>query len=208
VWLEVGGTPLLAYTLSLAAEYARFERIVVVTPQAQWDEVRALGEKCGVEVTLVEGGTRRQESVRHGLELCGDLDYVCVHDAARPLCTTALVDAVIQAAEAHRAATAAVPVTDTVKRVAGHEVVETLRRDELWNTQTPQAFETALLQQAHADAAARGVEADDDAMLVEMSGVTVHVVEGDAFNFKVTRPADLTFMKAVLQERASVGAEA
>jgi 2-C-methyl-D-erythritol 4-phosphate cytidylyltransferase len=127
---------------------------------------------------------------------------ICVHDAVRPLCPPSLFAAVVEAARRHGAANAAIPVVDSVKRVrreAGWTAVaETLERSELVAVQTPQAFGAALLHRAHAAALRDGVEADDDCALVERLGAAVAVVEGDPRNLKVTRPADLAVMRAML----------
>src|SRR6184192_813416 len=120
---------------------------------------------------------------------------VVVHDAARPLAPPALFAAVIDAVRAGAdAAVPGLPISDTVKRVDGDHVVETIARDELVAVQTPQAFRTDALRAAHT---ASG-EATDDAALVEAAGGSVVVVPGDPRNLKVTTPADLVVAAALL----------
>ena len=145
----------------------------------------------------VSGGATRSESVRNGLaEVPDDADVVVVHDAARPLATPALFSAVIEAVKSGAdAAVPVVPVTDTVKRVEGDRVVETLDRAELVSVQTPQAFRADILRKAHAS----GGEATDDASLVEAIGGTVVVVPGERNNIKITTPDDLRIAEALLQ---------
>jgi 2-C-methyl-D-erythritol 4-phosphate cytidylyltransferase len=143
--------------------------------------------ECGAD-RVVEGGASRSASVRCGLAAVPDeADVIVVHDAARPLATAALFDAVVASATGHGAAICAVPVSDTIKRVDGGLVIDTLDRDHLVAVQTPQAFDAALLRRAHAS----GAEATDDAALVELLGASVSVVPGDAHNVKITTPADL-----------------
>lgn len=146
-----------------------------------------LATRC--ELRLVAGGASRAASVRSGLaELPGSCEVVVVHDAARPLASPALCEAVVEAVRAGAAgAVPALPVHDTVKRVRGREVVETVDRTELVRVQTPQAFSTELLRRAHAGEP----EATDDAGLVEAIGGQVVVVPGEEWNVKVTDPADL-----------------
>ncbi|MBA3652994.1 MAG: 2-C-methyl-D-erythritol 4-phosphate cytidylyltransferase [Actinobacteria bacterium] len=173
----LGGRSLLDWSSGVAAKAC--DDVVVVRPRAN----SVLSER------MVFGGATRSESVRNGLAAVPpDVDIVVVHDAARPLASADLFHAVIGAVEAGAdAAIPAVPVTDTVKRVDGGRVAETLDRSTLVAVQTPQAFRAAVLRAAHAS----GREATDDAALVEALGGTVVVVPGETTNIKVTTPADL-----------------
>jgi 2-C-methyl-D-erythritol 4-phosphate cytidylyltransferase len=169
------------------------EVVVVVPAGTEW---------AGSPVdAVVPGGAARSDSVRAGLgALRCDADIVIVHDAARPLASRALFDAVIDAVRA--GADAAVPgvvVTDTLKRVDGTRVVETVDRDGLVAVQTPQAFRAEALRAAHAG----GGDATDDAALVEAAGGTVVVVPGEVTNFKVTEPADLERAAALLRREVT-----
>lgn len=149
----------------------------------------------------VEGGASRSESVRAGLgALSEGVEIVVVHDAARPLASPALFTAVIGAVR--DGADAAVPglaVADTLKRVDGTRVVETVDREGLVAVQTPQAFRAAVLRRAHAD----GGSATDDAALVEAVGGRVVVVPGEGANVKVTEPGDLDRVAALLAAEAA-----
>ena len=133
--------------------------------------------------------------MRNGLAAVpADAEIVVVHDAARPLATAALFDAVIAAVRAGAdAAIPGVPVSDTIKQVDGERVVETLDRSKLVAVQTPQAFRADALRKAHA----AGGEATDDAGLVEANGGTVVVVPGEQANIKVTTPDDLRIAEAL-----------
>lgn len=172
----------------------------MVAPRARWEAVRGLaGAAAGWTLALCEGGRRRQDSVRAALAVTPPADVLCVHDAARPCLRAQLLDDVVEAARHHGAATAAVRVVDTVKRVdPDGAVLETLPRAELWAVQTPQAFRGDLLAEAHRRALEDGVEADDDCALVERLGRRVQVVEGDPANLKVTHPPDLALVRARL----------
>jgi 2-C-methyl-D-erythritol 4-phosphate cytidylyltransferase len=139
---------------------------------------------------IVAGGAERSDSVRRGLEAVpDDCDIVVVHDGARPLASSALFEAVIEAILA--GADAAVPgiaVTDTIKRVEDGRVVGTLDRDDLVAVQTPQAFRADMLRLAHEG----DPQATDDAALVEDVGGIVVIVPGDPGNLKITTPRDLS----------------
>lgn len=158
--------------------------LVVVVPQDRAGEPMA-----GADV-VVAGGLTRSDSVRAGLEAVPDAAAVIVvHDAARPLASPALFAAVVAALDADGVdgAVPGLPVTDTVKRVRGGEVVATLDRAELVAVQTPQAFRADILRKAHAS----GLDATDDAALVELAGGRVVIVPGEPTNVKITTSADL-----------------
>ena len=177
--------------------------VVVVAPAAACDEVRLLLKPLVEDVIVVPGGSERQDSVRLGLEaLPDDVDVVLVHDAARCLTPPGVFVAVVDAVRAGAPAVIPVlPVSDTVKRVSGRAVVETVDRSELVAVQTPQGFAAQTLRAAHA-AAAPGAAATDDAGMLEALGHPVLVVAGHEHAFKVTRPVDLVLARALLAEEA------
>jgi len=125
------------------------------------------------------------EAAPHGVPIA------LVHDAVRPFVTRSLVDAVLAAARADGAAICALPVAETVKRVRDGLVEATVERAGLWAVQTPQAFRTEILREAHDKARRDGVAGTDDAMLVERLGHGVRVVPGLPGNVKITTPDDL-----------------
>ena len=166
--------------------------VVVVVPTGRdWD---------GAPVDAsVAGGATRSASVRAGLEaIPADVEIVVVHDAARPLATIALYEAVVAAVlDGADGAVPGVAVADTLKRVDASRIVATVARDDLVAVQTPQAFAAGSLRTAH-----RGEDdATDDAALVEATGGRVVVVPGDAGNRKITEPEDLRLAEALLAAR-------
>ena len=168
---------------ALAASRPVADGVVLVVPADHPFEDSPLPD------TVVKGGATRSDSVRAGLAAVpAEADIVIVHDAARPFAAPGLFEAVVEAVR--NGADGAVPgvaVADTIKRVAGGQVVATLDRAELVAVQTPQAFTGAALRRAHAD----GAEATDDAALVEATGGRVVVVPGDPANTKITLRTDL-----------------
>jgi 2-C-methyl-D-erythritol 4-phosphate cytidylyltransferase len=195
---------------------AAADAVTLVVVAAPVDEVEMVSDLLrqalpAVPVAVVPGGASRSRSVQAALEaLPPDVEVVLVHDAARPLVPVGLVEAVDAAVRAgHPAVVPALPVVDTVKQVApdvddpGIEaVVGTVQRSALRAVQTPQGFRRDTLAEAYA-AAERdgGLDATDDAGLVERLGVPVVVVPGDEQAFKVTRPLDLLLADAVLSQR-------
>lgn len=196
-FLRVGGRPLLEATLAHFLSPPLFRpatAVVVAVPEAHLARARRLVERSGLRPAprLVAGGATRQESVWRALqEVDPAAGIVVVHDAVRPFITRGLVRAVVAAAIEDGAAICAVPITETVKRVAGGHVEATLDRSGLWAVQTPQAFGHALLREAHEKAAREGFTGTDDAALVERLGHPVRVVPGTPDNVKITTPEDL-----------------
>jgi 2-C-methyl-D-erythritol 4-phosphate cytidylyltransferase len=196
VFAPLAGRPLVAHALLAAERCLAVDRTaLVVAGERIADAERQL---CGFSKlsAIVAGGARRQDSVLAGLEALAGVEYVAVHDAARPLVTADLFAAGFAAAREGAAAVAAVPVVDTLKRVAANgAIVETVPRDSLVAVQTPQVFRYDLLLAAHRAAAG---DVTDDAMLVEALGHPVHVFPGSPRNFKVTTPDDLALAAALL----------
>jgi 2-C-methyl-D-erythritol 4-phosphate cytidylyltransferase len=202
--VELCGRPLVAWSIDALLASAGVVRIVIATPRGvQWPP--ALGQRDRVDV--VDGGASRSDSVRRALAAAGQSELVLVHDAARPLLTAALAESVIAALardQSADAAIAAMPITDTVKRVDSTGTVhETLERSELWAVQTPQVFRRASLERALDVPADELARATDDAGLIERGGGKVIVVRASDENLKVTTPLDLRVAELLLAGRAS-----
>jgi 2-C-methyl-D-erythritol 4-phosphate cytidylyltransferase len=193
--VSVGGRPLVVRTLDELGPLL-FARTVVTAPPDRVEEFRRL---VGPRALVVAGGKTRSASVRRGFEAlaAADDDFVSVHDAARPLVTAQEVQEVLEAAEKTGAAIAAVPVVDTVKRVADGRILSTLDRTGLFGAATPQVFRAAILRRA----LETGREATDEAALCEELGIPVAVVPVSRLSFKITTPADLELAEAILAGR-------
>jgi 2-C-methyl-D-erythritol 4-phosphate cytidylyltransferase/2-C-methyl-D-erythritol 2,4-cyclodiphosphate synthase len=196
-FLPIGERPMLAVAAAAAAAAPQIGALVVAAPPGYEDEARSSVEGLMLPTTVLTGGRTRQASVRAALSaLAPDAAIVVVHDAARPFAPPDLFAEVVRAVEAGAdGAVPVIPVTDTVKRIDGIRVVDTIDRTELANAQTPQAFRTAALREAHERAAAAGEVATDDAMLLERIATVVAVV-GDPMNFKITTLLDLARAEA------------
>jgi 2-C-methyl-D-erythritol 4-phosphate cytidylyltransferase len=196
-FVELAGRPLLDWSLDAFREAGFIKEIVVATPPGEEGAVAERG------VLGVAGGQHRSGSVANALELAGE-EIVVVHDAARPLVTPKLINAVVDRLASDEEAAgviAAAPVTDTIKRASGEGVVErTLDRAGLWAVQTPQAFRADALREALSDPDSLP-EATDDAMLVERRGGRVVIHEAPADNLKVTTPLDLRVAELLLGQR-------
>ncbi|MDO8613390.1 MAG: 2-C-methyl-D-erythritol 4-phosphate cytidylyltransferase [Dehalococcoidia bacterium] len=203
LFADLGGRPLLARSLQPFQDSPLVERIVLVLSAANLERGRALAAECGIDklAAACEGGPRRQDSVRLGLEALGPCEWVLVHDGARPLVTTELIERGLAAARETGAAVAAVAVSDTVKLAAPDGTVErTLDRKGLWAAQTPQVFRYDLLLRAHREVTA---EVTDDVAMLEALGLPVKLYEGSPANIKVTTPEDLRLAEALLEAGAA-----
>jgi len=148
---------------------------------------------------VVPGGAIRSASVWRGVEAAGDARYLLIHDAARPLVSPALVDAVIDATLHHGGAIPVLQVHDTVKRVSGELIEGTVERSSLRLAQTPQGFRTDRLRQAMGRARSEGLELTDEAAAMERCGHPVAAVAGDLENVKITTPRDLENARRTLE---------
>ncbi len=187
---------MLAVAAAGAAASPAIAALVVVAPAGYEEEARACVEGLPVPATVVVGGATRQASVRAALDALDGPEIVAIHDAARPFAPPDLFTEVVRAVAA--GADGAIPVvavTDTVKRLDGLRVVDTVVRDDLALAQTPQAFGVAALRAAHDEAVGSGAEVTDDAMLLERVG-SVIAVPGDPRNFKITSMLDLARAEA------------
>jgi 2-C-methyl-D-erythritol 4-phosphate cytidylyltransferase len=193
------GRPLLAESLERLESSGWIDAIVVAAPPGWEEPVMLLAEElvAAKVVTAVTGGATRAESVRTALaEVPDDALVVLVHDAARPLLTDEVIERVLAPlAEGVDGVVPVLPLVDTVKRVRGRDVAETLPRGELVAAQTPQAFPADVLRRAYS---ADVSSATDCASLVEAAGGRVVVVDGDRRLLKVTSPADLELVESWL----------
>jgi 2-C-methyl-D-erythritol 4-phosphate cytidylyltransferase len=189
--VELAGRPLLEWSVEALRGVGAVEEIVVALPP---------GVEAPAGTRGVLGGAVRSESGALALVAAGPGDPILVHDAARPLLTTELAEAVLAAVEVKGVdcAVAAAPVTDTIKRAEGGVVSETLERGELWAAQTPQVFRRAALEKALEAPSEVLARATDDAWLVERAGGRVVVVPAPRENLKVTTRLDLELAELLL----------
>lgn len=205
-YLELLGKSVLDHSLARLLEHPHIEAVYLALAEEDeyWPDSAFAGDP---RVIRVAGGAERCHSVLNALgrlrEAADDGDWVLVHDAARPCLTRQDLDRLIETLQGHPVGgLLGVPLQDTLKRVAGTgEVVETLPRSELWQAYTPQMFRLGLLAESLQHALARGLLVTDDASAMELSGHRPLMVEGQAGNLKITRPADLQLAAFHLQHR-------
>lgn len=198
-FIELKGRPVWVRTAEVFGGIDEVvQTIVCIAPEdMDWFKQKFTANLAFMNVEIVAGGATRAESVENGLaRVKAHVDFVAVHDAARPLLVKQWVQEVFAAAEQSGAAIPAVPLSSTVKRVAGGVIQETVDRRGLWAAQTPQVFARQVLL----DAFARrdGYEATDEAELVERIGQPVTIVEGWPMNLKITTQADFKMAAALI----------
>jgi len=194
------GKTVLDWSLEKFETHEAVDEIVLVLREEQGkEEILAHYEKIAA---VVEGGEERQDSVLNGFKMIDPekAGIVLVHDGVRPLVNQGLITRIIEAALKKGAAIPVLPVEDTVKEVAGKEVLRTLERQELFRVQTPQGFAYSILKKALDKAQEEGYYGTDEAALVERIGERVAVVQGDPKNIKITVPEDLKFAEAYLED--------
>jgi 2-C-methyl-D-erythritol 4-phosphate cytidylyltransferase len=208
-FLELDGTPIVVHSVRRIASCPLVTDIIVATRAdvvASLDE-RLQAEKFKQNVRVVRGGDSRQDSVAQALaQVAEETEIVLVHDAVRPFVTAEQIARVIEEARRCKAAILGIPAMDTVKEVKRASLPEdvaliigTIPRERIVLAQTPQAFATKLIKEAFARAQADGVNASDEAGLVERLGHDVHVVLGSERNMKITKPADMDLARFYLE---------
>ena len=201
--LELGGSTILEHTLNPFVECRDIQSIVIVAATNIFEHIERIVQerfRGTKSIDVVQGGSRRQDSVYNGLMALGqDTDIVAVHDSVRPFITSGLITDCIRSADKFGAVSVMRPLKETVKHVQDGTVVETPERSKLWITQTPQAFRKELIVEAHNNAEEHGFAVTDDCMLVERLGHTVHVIKGSDINIKITTQTDFAVAKTILK---------
>ena len=208
LWTPLADRITLARTIDVFEASPVIEKIVLVLNYEQIEDVSRLCQQEGWSkiMGIVVGGIRRQDSVRSGLDSLAKLapttQWVMIHDGARPLVTSDILEAGLIAAQKCDAAIAAVPVKDTIKQVELGWISNTLDRSQLWAIQTPQVFSFPLIHHAY-QTVPREQEFTDDAALLEHLGKRVAVFEGSYRNIKITTQEDLLIAEALIKGLAS-----
>jgi len=209
-FLELGGEPLVIFTLRRLAASAAITDFILATRGEELTslEDRVSKARLGRPARVVHGGDTRQQSVANALaQVAPETEIVLVHDAVRPFVTPAQIDRLIAEARTRGAAILGIPAIDTVKEVKRASLPEdvalitsTIPRERVVLAQTPQAFQYAILREAFARAKQDDVTASDEASLVERIGREVFVVLGSERNLKITRPSDMDLARFYLEQ--------
>jgi 2-C-methyl-D-erythritol 4-phosphate cytidylyltransferase len=197
-FIELKGVPVLKRSVAPFLEHESVDHVIVVVPVEDKPLAQEMFSYAGTKITVIEGGRTRQESVYKGLIAAREADFVLIHDGVRPFPSHGLITRVIEGLAGADGCIPALTVTDTLKEAKGGFIERTLSRHDLYQVQTPQAFRTREILQAHEKAMAEGrTEVTDDSGLMESMGMTVRMVSGEAFNVKITFESDLLLAEAI-----------
>lgn len=203
IMTPIGGIPMLLRSVQAMAASERIHEIVIVTRADLIDRVKTLCAEEEKVCAVTAGGDSRAESVLCGLRQVHS-ELVAIHDGARPLVTSGVIDSAVCAAETYGAAAPAIAVHDTIKVAADGVVKETPDRSTLFAVQTPQVFFAERITAALEDALACGIALTDDCSAAEAAGMQVHLTQGSEENRKITVPTDLILAEAILKGRETL----
>ncbi|MCL1902887.1 MAG: 2-C-methyl-D-erythritol 4-phosphate cytidylyltransferase [Oscillospiraceae bacterium] len=197
IFARINDKPVLLYVLEAFQAAETIDGIIVVNNHA--DRIKEFASDITKLFEIVAGGKNRDESVQNGLNAISyTKGVVAVHDGARPLITPMLIDNMVNAGKAYKAAIPAIAVRDTVKQIKGGYVEYTPDRETMYAAQTPQVFDLELYRKAIG--ANHSQTPTDDSAVLERAGVKVKIVEGDYSNIKITSPEDLKIAKMLINE--------
>ena len=199
VLADLGGQPVLAWSLAAALASRAFARIIVVMrpdrPRGPIESV--VRARAGPGAVVVPGGDTRTRSTWAALAAAADADVITIHDAARPFAPPSLFRKCVELARAEGTAVAGLPLVDTIRRADEAGVaIEEVSRDGLWSAQTPQAFRREILEQARVAAGDRSF--GDDAAAVRAAGIAVRMILGEPRNLKITTTEDLGYARELV----------
>jgi 2-C-methyl-D-erythritol 4-phosphate cytidylyltransferase len=201
-FLIVRDRPVLAWTLAALQRISWLDHIILVVPEDKVRFVqRAIIEKYRLsKVTdILAGGEERTDSVYIGLQcLPADIPWVMIHDGVRPFIKEDLLRVAFVTAQESGNVILGVPVRDTLKNVIDQEITQSVARDHYWLIQTPQFFQSPLLQEVYQQAIQDKFRATDDAGIMEHYGKKVTICRGDYYNIKITSPEDLPVAERLL----------
>ena len=194
----LAGTPLFIHSIKAFLNSSKIHEIVVVVPKDKKDSIhKAIMSISGdKKITITLGGERRQDSVKNGV-LVSDTtsDLICIHDAARPFITEALVEDSINSCESFDGAVIAIPSVDTVKYSENNIIMKTIDRNSIWLAQTPQVFWKDKLLKAY-DSMDESIVITDEAAIMEKMGYKICLVPGDKKNNKITTFEDWKYAES------------
>jgi len=197
---DLGGQPVLAWSLASAIASGAFARIIVVLrPDGPRGPIEAIVRQRAPQADVVAGGETRTQSSWAGLAAATDADVVAIHDSARPFAPPSLFARCVDIARAEGSAVAGLPLADTVRRADEAGVaIEEVSREGLWSAQTPQVFKREVLERARLAVGDRSF--GDDAAAVRAAGLPVRMVLGERRNLKITTMEDLAYARELVSK--------
>ncbi len=197
VLADLGGHPVIAWSLAAGVAARCFDEIMVVAPITNLEQVSRVVQERAPHARVVPGGETRTASSWAALDAAPDADVIAIHDAARPFVPPSLFARCVEIALADGSAVAGLPLADTVRRAdeAG-AATEEVSREGLWSAQTPQVFRRELLAEARRAVGARSF--GDDAAALVAAGLVPRMVLGERRNLKITTFEDLSYARELV----------
>lgn len=196
------GKPVIYHTIRAFEQCSVIDEIVLVCRKDRIDEVQEIAKRFRKVSLIVPGGKTRTESVFAGVSAIAEtVEYVAIHDGARPLVPLEVIQKAVHKAETFGAAAPAIPVKDTLKLSVLGVIEKTVDRSKLFAVQTPQVFDVDLIKGALQNAISKNLPLTDDCSAVEAIGGQVHLTDGSEENIKITTPFDLKLAAIILEGR-------
>ncbi len=202
-FLHIAGKSILQYTVEKFINNNDIDAIVISLPSEEGKEVEQDLRKTYPDANLIfaKGGAKRQNSVFNALKKCpNDTDFVMIHDGVRPFVKDEDITNLINAAQKYKAVVPVTKVKNTIKQVAGGQILRTIPREKLFKALTPQIFEYQLIYNCTSTALENKIEFTDDSSIMEYYEYPVHVLEVGAENFKITDPFDYEIAKYIIEK--------
>lgn len=191
---KIDSKTVIEHSIKLFLDFSEISQMIIPANISIIDDLKKIFKDKNI--TIIEGGKTRQESVAKALEKVKE-DFVIIHDGARPLISEEIIKRVIEGVQKHDAISVMTKTTDTIKEVdETGKIIRTIDRSKLYNTQTPQAFKTTLIKDAHMKL--KNKNYTDDCSMLEELGIPVYVIEGSYKNIKITSKSDLDFAKVYI----------
>jgi len=207
-YLKLGKSSVLEHTLSCFIKLPGLHQVIVATSAPYLDHAKNILHRLfpNLNYSVVQGGEERLHSIYNALQKVDSAaEFVAVHDAVRPFVSQESILECLNQAAVSGGAILGIQVKDTIKKIdAQRNIIETPKRSELWQAQTPQIFKRLILIKAYERAMSSNLLATDDASLVEATGTTVTMVRGDHRNFKLTYPLDFKMAEVLIQEQKKI----
>jgi len=197
---KVHSKEIILHTVEAFLNVDEIDKIIVSANKSIIDDLKNIFSNLDklAKIEIIEGGITRQQSVFNGLKSCNGSNYVLIHDGARPMISVKTIEEAIKMVKEKNALTVATKTIDTIKQVDENlKILKTIDRSNLFNTQTPQAFEYELIKDAHEKLKEHSFT--DDAGMLEFLGKDVYVLEGDYKNIKITTQGDIELAKIYLK---------
>ena len=205
-FFKIDNKPLLFWTVDKFVGLNGIEKIIITLPKTETKKYKELimSEFHGIDIDVISGGNKRQDSVFEGLKFCPiDTKYVLIHDGVRPFVETWEINKLLTEVVNKKAVVPVFKSQNTIKEISGKQVVKTYDRSKIVNVATPQAFDYQILLKYHKKACYEGKYFTDEAAILEYYGYKVYFIEGSSKNFKVTNKHDLKIAKTILENSRS-----